>query len=141
MKKTILTTLISLVVILISSCSKDSNNENNTNQNNSLIGKWEFFSTTENGVTHDDYNPFGCSRSFLEYKDNNTMTENHFNNIPSPCNIHIYPNNYTFDGTTIKIIYSSTSSFNSTVLTLNSTTLVTSTYGGSVIKTYKCIFR
>lgn len=139
MKKLNITILVFIITILISSCSNNSNNEDNTPPNSSLIGKWEFFSTTKNGVTYDDYGTAGCSRNSLEYFANNTMIENHIDNTPYPCTVHVYPNNYTFDGTTIRKITSSTTSFNSTVLTLNSTTLIVSTYNGSIISTYKRI--
>ncbi|GAA4057879.1 lipocalin family protein [Flavobacterium chungnamense] len=136
-KKKIGSKLFILFLLTFYSCSHNENSQ--TSNSDLLIGKWEFFSTTQNGVIHDDYNPTGCHRNSLEYFANNTMVENHNDNIPSPCTVHVYPNNYTFDGTTIKKITSSISSFNSTVLTLNSTTLVTSTYNGSIIKTYKRI--
>lgn len=101
-----------------------------------LPGKWEFDKQITNGVEQDQANPGGCSRNFLEYK-NNVRTEGHYN--PNDCKLDLYTDNYTLEGDVIKVTYSSGGTFESKILQLTTTSLKVSTYDGKYINTFKRI--
>lgn len=115
------------------SCTNDS--KPNQTYSELLIGKWEFDKQITDGVEQDQTNPGGCSRNFLEYK-NNTRTEGHYS---SDCKLDLYTDNYTLDGDVIKVTYSSGGTFESKILLLNATALKVSSYDGKYINTFKRI--
>jgi hypothetical protein len=108
---------IKIVFILLSSlvlsCSSNENsNEEGINNptSNSIIGKWIWTSRIKDGITT-PANPStnGCPRNYIEFKENNTYVEVHYN-PDNNCSIKSYPGgNYVKKENIIKYPPSTTS--------------------------------
>lgn len=98
---------ILLLSTLILSCSSNENsneeNTNNSTSSNSIIGKWIWTTKIANGIST-PANPSinGCPRNYIEFKEDNTSVEVHYNSEDN-CSMKSYTRgNYVKEGNTIK---------------------------------------
>lgn len=136
--KNIKFTLLSVFTVLfLFSCSSDDNGGGI--DKSKILGKWYYFSHTENGIEElHDHDGFPlCGEDYLNLKSNNTL-EDVMYEYYSTCHEYIDEGTYTLSGNTLTLIFEEEEEEeeNFTVVckvtTLNDTTLILEYQGDKV---------
>lgn len=136
MKKIKFTLLSVFAVMFLFSCSSDDDNKGI--DTTKLLGKWYYYSITDNGVEelYDHDGSPQCGEDYMNFKSNGTLDDVMFEHY-SQCHSYIDQAVYSVSGNTLTITFidedeEEESTYVCTVRTLNDDTLILELYGDKV---------